>query len=178
MLPTVVKRKDGTKWVQTRSRQYINSLMKKVKRLFRWASAEGKLPSAIYDSLRTVDPLMMGRTTAPESKKVKPIRSEAVEATIKRLPKVVADMVGLQSLLGCRPNEVCKITPGMVDRTNDVWEIDLDKHKTAWKGKERIIYVGPKAQSILAPYLLRGPDDHCFSLFKNVGGDIEDSWDW
>ena len=47
MLPTVVKRKDGTKWVRTRSRQYINSLMKKVKRMFRWASAEGKLPFGI-----------------------------------------------------------------------------------------------------------------------------------
>jgi len=162
MLPTVVKRNDGTDWVRTRSRNYVNNLMKKVKRLFRWASAEGMLPSTIYDSLKTVDPLKMGRTTARESEPVKPISPEAVSATIKHLPQVVADMVRLQSLLGCRPGEVCKITPAMVDRSNDVWEIHLAKHKSAWRGKSRTIYCGPKAQSILASYLLRGANDHCF----------------
>lgn len=163
MLPTVVKRNDGTDWVRTRSRNYVNNLMKKVKRLFRWAAAEGMLPSNIYDSLKTVDPLKMGRTTARESEPVKPISPEAVEATLKYLPPVVADMVRLQSLLGCRPGEVCKITPAMVDRSDDVWEINLEKHKSAWRGKTRTIYVGPKAQDVLTPYLLRGENDHCFS---------------
>lgn len=105
----------------------------------------------------------MGRTTAREAELVKPISPEAVEATIKHLPPVVADMVRLQSLLECRPGEVCKITPVMVDRSNDVSEIHLEKHKTVWRGKKRTIYCCPKAKMILAPYLLRGANDHCFS---------------
>lgn len=163
MLPITVKLKDGRKMVRTRSRTYINMLMKHVRRLYRWASAEGMLPASVHEALETVDPLKMGRTTARETEPVRPISPEAVEATLKHLPPVVADMVRLQSLLGCRPGEICKITPAMVDRSNDVWEINLDKHKTAWRGKKRTIYVGPKAQEILTPYLLRGENDYCFS---------------
>jgi len=51
----------------------------------------------------------------------------------------------------------------MVDRDSDVWEINVAKHKTAWRGKKRTIYVGPKAQDVLRPYLLRGADSYCFS---------------
>jgi len=163
MLPTTVKLKDGRKIVRTRSRTYINMLMKRVRRLFRWAASEGMLPASVHEALKTVDPLKMGRTTARESEPVKPISSEAVEATIKHLSQVVADMVRLQSLLGCRPGEVCKITPAMVNRDSDVWEISLANHKTAWRGKKRTIYVGPKAQDLLKPYLLRGENDYCFS---------------
>ena len=36
----------------------------------------------------------------------------------------------------------------------DVWLIRLAKHKTAYRGKDRIIYVGPLAQTILSKYLL------------------------
>ncbi len=51
----------------------------------------------------------------------------------------------------------------MVTRGGDVWVIELTKHKTAWRGKQRFIYVGPQAQKILAKYLLRAADVHCFS---------------
>jgi integrase len=140
MLPITVKLKDGRKVVRTRSRTYINMLMKHVRRLFRWASSEGMLPASVHEALKTVDPLKMGRTTARETEPVKPIGPEAVEATLKHLPPVVADMVRLQQLLACRPGEVCKITPGTVDRTNDVWVINLAKHKNAWRGRTREIF--------------------------------------
>jgi integrase len=155
MVPTTVKLKDRRKVVRTRSRTYIDMLMKHVRRLYRWVSSEGMLPASVHEALKTVTPLKMGRTTARESDPVKPISPEAVEATLKHLLPVVADMVRLQSLLGCRPGETCKITPAMVDRSNDVWEINLVKHKSAWRGKRRTIYVGPEAQEILKPYLLR-----------------------
>ena len=76
-------------------------------------------------------------------------------------------MIRFQSITGCRPGEVCKIMPSMVNRTGDVWEIQLAEHKTAYRGRERVIYAGPKAKAILAPYLLRGPDQHCFSPIES-----------
>jgi integrase len=51
----------------------------------------------------------------------------------------------------------------MVDRTNPVWEIKLENHKTAWRGKSRTIYVGPLAQAVLLPYLNRREDAYCFN---------------
>ncbi|MFN9918051.1 MAG: site-specific integrase, partial [Pirellulaceae bacterium] len=110
-----------------------------------------------------IDPLKKGRTTAKERDPVKPVSDAVVEQTLPHMPPVVADMVRLQRLVGCRPGEVVAITPGMVDRTSDVWEIRLANHKTAWRGHERTIYVGPKAQEILRRYLLRGADVPCFS---------------
>jgi integrase len=51
----------------------------------------------------------------------------------------------------------------MVDRTGEVWTITITDHKNAWRGKDRIIAVGPKAQAILKPYLDRGLSEYCFS---------------
>ncbi len=162
-LPVVIKRKDGSKRKKLRSRRYLNATMKRVRRIFRWAASEGILPASIYEGLKCVDPLKAGRTSAPERNKVKPVEPETVDATLRHLPQVVADMVRFQQLTGCRPGELCKITPAMVERSGEVWEVHLDKHKTAWRGKQRIIFVGPKAQSILKPYLLRSADANCFS---------------
>ena len=64
---------------------------------------------------------------------------------------------------GCRPAEVCGLTPGQVDRSGEVWEARLVDHKTAHRELERTIYIGPQAQAVLAPFLLRGAEDTCFS---------------
>ncbi len=145
------------------TRQYINAQMKRVLRIVKWGVAEGMIPAAVHQTLKCVDPLKRGRVAAPEATPIKPVELSIVQATIKHLPQVVADMVQLQLLLGCRPGEVCGLTPAMVDRSDDVWRIRLTKHKTAYRGRERTIYAGPKAQAILTRYLLRGADQPCFS---------------
>ncbi len=144
------------------SRSYCNETMGRLVRVFRWASGEELVPPSIGHVLRDIEPLQRGRSKARETDPILPVPDEVVEKTISHLPSVVADKVKLQRLVGCRPGEVCTFTPSLVDRTKDVWEITLKDHKTAWRGKERVIYVGPKAQSILAPYLLRATDEPCF----------------
>ncbi|QEG01609.1 site-specific tyrosine recombinase XerC [Stieleria maiorica] len=144
-------------------RKYVNESTKRLIRIFKWAASRGMIQPSVPQSLAMIEPLKRGRTTAPEPKAVKPVEPEVVDQTLLHLPKVVADMVRLQSLIGCRPGEVCMIMPKHVDRSGDVWEICFDQHKTAWKGKSRTVYVGPRAQLILRPYLLRGEDEFCFS---------------
>lgn len=151
----------------TRSRQYINTQMKRLLRVFKWAVGEGMIPAAIHETLKCVAALKRGRTEAREAKRIVPVEVSRVEATLPHLTQVVSDMIRLQSLVGCRPGEVCAITPGMVNRSGEVWTITLETHKTAWRGKTRIIYVGPKAQAILAKYLLRAPDSACFSPIES-----------
>ncbi|MGN6547673.1 MAG: tyrosine-type recombinase/integrase [Aureliella sp.] len=145
------------------TRQYCNKQMKRLLRVIKWGVAEGLIPVTVYQQLKCVEPLKAGRIAAPEAEPVKPVDPKLVEATLQHLPRVVSDMVKFQMLTGCRPGEACRLTPRMVDRSGSVWAIRLPKHKTAHRGKSRVIYCGPKSQAILAPYLLRGADDHCFS---------------
>lgn len=53
--------------------------------------------------------------------------------------------------------------PCDIDRTVNPWKYEPERHKTEHHGKERVIFIGPKAQEVLSPYLLRGSDAYCFS---------------
>jgi len=150
-----------------RSRQYVNKQMKRLLRVLKWAVGEGTIPATVYDTLRYVPALMKGRTYAPETKPVKPVGRELVDATIRHMTTVLADMVRFQQLVGCRPGELCMITPAMVNRSESVWLIALADHKTAYRGKSRTLYVGPKAQAILSKYLLRAAGSACFSPIES-----------
>lgn len=151
-------------WVNQKvTRQYCNKQYWRLLRVIRWGVRKKMLPPKIDDIIKEVKPLKRGRCDAPESAPVLPVLDNVVEKTLKNCTPVVADMVRFQQLVGCRPGEVCAVTPAMVDRTSDVWIIKLDHHKTAHHGKERLIYCGPKAQAILSKYLLRGKDEPCFS---------------
>ncbi len=156
-------------WIDERgcSRQYSNKQAKRLLRLLKWGVEAGMVSSSIIEALRCVAPLKRGRCDARETEPVLPVEQSLVDATIEFLTPTVADMVRLQQLLGCRPGEVCSITPSMVDRSGDVWKIRLSEHKTAYRGKERVIYCGPKAQAILAKYLLRAGDKPCFSPIES-----------
>jgi len=144
------------------SRGYINEVMRRITRIFRWAAAEGLVSPDVYRTLEAIDGLKLGRTKAKEGKGVKPVDEEIVLKTIPLLPEVVQDMVRLHSLIGCRPSELCGIRLRMVDRQSDVWLVRMEKHKNVLRGKTRTLYMGPQAQKILLPYLDRQPDDFLF----------------
>jgi integrase len=145
------------------SRPYINKLMAIVPRAFKWAAAEELVPASIYHALRTVEGLRKGRTNAREPLPVMPVEDTLVEATLPHLPVVVADMVRFQRLTGARPGEVCQLRPLDLDRTGEVWQYRPGCHKTEYRGRERIIFIGPKAQAVILPYLLREENAYCFS---------------
>ena len=151
-----------------RSRQYINKCMRYFLRMLKWCTGEGILAPSVLAVIREIDSLRIGDTEAHETEPVDEVSQTTVESTLPHLPPVVRDMVILQQLLGCRPGEICRFTPGMVDRSREVWEISLAKHKTAHHGHKRVIYVGPKAQAILRPYLDRATGAYCFSPAEAV----------
>ena len=150
-----------------RSRVYVNKQMKRLVHVFKWGAGQGMVPASIHETLRCVAQLKRGRCDAPECEPVEPVDEAVVAATLPYLTSIVADMVRFQALVGCRPGELVTITPGMVNRSGEVWLIELKKHKTAYRGKVRTIYVGPLAQGILAKYLLRGADSPCFSPIES-----------
>jgi integrase len=73
-------------------------------------------------------------------------------------------MVQVQRLTGARPGETCDMRPKDINRnTGSVWEYVPQSHKTEHHEQSRVIFIGPKSQEILLPYLLRPPEAYCFS---------------
>lgn len=145
------------------SRPYINENIARIKRMFRWAVSQELLPESVYRALTTVPSLKKGRTEAREPEPIGPVPDAVVDATLPYLPLVVADMARFHRLVGCRPSEACLIRPCDIDRSGEVLVYVPESHKTEHHNRERRIYVGPRAQSILLPYLLRDAEAYCFS---------------
>jgi len=144
-------------------RNVVNSRVNLIRRIFKWAVSEELIPAGTLHALQTVSGLRRGRTDARESKPVGPVDDSIVEATLPHLPVVVASMVRLQRLIGCRPGEICAMRPCDLDQSGDVWIYRPESHKTEHHGRARAILIGPKGQLILAPYMARDADAFYFS---------------
>jgi len=146
------------------TRKHINKQIGRIKRAFTWAVEKELIRAAEkYQALLALRGLHKGRTAAPDRAPVPPVPDHTVQQTLPHLPAVVADMVRFQRLTGCRPAEVCALTPGAIDRSGEVWIATMVEHKTEHHGKQRFVPIGPQAQAVLKPYLLRGADQPCFS---------------
>lgn len=145
------------------SRPVVNKNVNRIRRVFKWATENELVPPSVFHGLQAVAGLQKGRTSAREPEPIGPVSDAVVEATLAFCGPIVADMVRLQRLTGCRPGEVCILRPCDVNRTGEVWEFKLARHKSEHRGKARVILIGPKAQAILRPYLLRPADSFCFS---------------
>ncbi|MBS3735538.1 MAG: site-specific integrase, partial [Phycisphaerae bacterium] len=86
-----------------------------------------------------------------------------IEAIKPHVSGQVWAMVQLQLYTAARAGEICRMRPCDVDRDGKVWLYQPSDHKTAYRGHERSIYIGPRAQRVLAPFLLRDPRSYCFS---------------
>jgi integrase len=145
------------------SRGVINGRIGRIKRIFRWAVSEQLCAPSVLHGLQSVMGRQRGRTDARETAPVAPVSDSVVEATLPHLPEVVADMVRLQWLVGCRPGEIRGLRPCDIDRSAEVWVYRPASHKTQHHGRARTIFIGPKAQEILRPYLLRDAETRCFT---------------
>jgi integrase len=137
------------------SRGTVNDNVSRIRRMFKWGASEQLIGESVWRSLVTVDGLRKGKTVARETTPIMPVADTVVDATLPYLPQVIADMVKLQRLTGMRPGEVCMIRPCDVESNGDVWRFVPQSHKTEHLGRERVILIGPKAQDVLRPYLLR-----------------------
>ena len=144
-------------------RRYINDNIDRIKRMFKWAVAEELVHPDTYNRLATVAGLRRGRSPAKDAEPIKPVDDDVVDQTLPHLPDTVADMVRIQRLTGARPGEVCIMRPMDIDQAGEVWIYTPSSHKTEHHGKQRHIAIGPRAQEVLTPYLLRDAANCCFS---------------
>lgn len=145
------------------SRAYINEQIGGVKRMLRWAAAEDMLPVEVYQRAATLEGLRKGFTTAPEGKRREPMTEAELEAVRPYLPAPVAAALELMLLTGARPSEVLTLRKRDINRDMDPWRVEVAVHKNAWRGQSRTLFIGPRGQRVLAPFLLRGDDEFLFS---------------
>jgi len=141
----------------------INRQIGRVKRVFKWAVSEELIPGEVYHALQAVPGLRRGRCEARESDPIKPVPDEHINAIRPFVGKQVWAIIQLQLLTAARAGEITTIRPIDIDTSGNIWVYQPESHKTAHHGHERNIYIGPRAQEVLRPFLLRRVDAFCFS---------------
>ena len=148
------------------SRGYVNHQVIRIKRMFAYAVEEDLIPGSVYHGLIAVKGLRKGTPGIRESAKVKPVPFPHIKAVLKVAPRIMRAMLFFAWRTGARPGEICALKPIFLDRSHDVWLYRVPPHanKTDVHDQERTIYLAPKAQKILAPWLEGiGVDEHLFS---------------
>jgi integrase len=144
-------------------RRTVNDRVNRVRRCFRWAVSVELIPVEVVQALATVEALEPGRGGARESEGVGPVPLEHVEVVLPILPPPVAAMIELQLRTGCRAGEVVLMRGADIDMTEPVWTYRTGRHKNTWRGKDRVILIGPRAQEVLRVFLKEDPTSYLFS---------------
>ena len=145
------------------ARPVVNRRVARIKLLFRWAVGEGLVPPAVLQGLQAVAGLARGRTEAREPEPIVPVADEVVEKTLPVLPRHVWGLVQFMRLTGCRPGEACRLRMCEVDTSGPVWVYSPSQHKTRWRGRSRLIHIGPLGQKLLAEFPTASPEEFVFS---------------
>lgn len=156
-----------------RSRAYINKLVRAIQTAWRWLACEELVPAEAAASVCMVRALGVG-DGGKERAPVLPPEPGIVSATLPHLPPLVRAMVQVQLLTGARPGEICRMRWEEISREPDqpvqlagtgrtvaalrcgetvVWMYAPSTHKTAKRGKTRVVPVGPQAMGLLLPYV-------------------------
>ena len=138
----------------------VNQRVGRVRRMFKWAVENELVPPSVLLGLQAVRGLQQGRSQARETEPVTPVPEAFVEAILPHVRPPVAAMVRLQLLTGMRPGEVVIMRAIDLDMAGKVWlyRPGSDKgthgtHKTAHRGQDRIIPIGPRGQEIIRGWL-------------------------
>lgn len=91
---------------------------------------------------------------------------EIIETTLPHVNRHVAGMIQVQRLTGMRPGEVCSMKRSEIDMSGAVWFYKPSKHKLSYRGKERLVGIGSKAQAILKGFFTLSIDDYLFSPIR------------
>jgi integrase len=135
------------------ARTSINKQVGRIKHVFKWAVENEMISAEVFHGLQAVAGFRAGRSDAPEPEPVRPVPVEYVEAVLPHVSPQVRAMIRLQLLTGMRSGEVCIMRSCDIDTTGKLWVYRPAHHKTQHHGHVREVYLGPKAQDVLRPFL-------------------------
>jgi integrase len=149
------------------TRSGCNRLTAVVKRIFRWATEQEFIPPSVHHGLAAVSGLRKGRSEAPDNAPVGPVPNDVLTATLAHLSPMLRAMVEVQLQTGMRPGEILQLHGSDLDMGGPVWVYRPRRHKTEHTGRDRVVFIGPKAQSLLKPWLRPNPDEYVFGPRQN-----------
>jgi integrase len=150
------------------ARSTVNRYVNRVRHIFKWGCENELVPSNVLLALKAVAGLRYGRSEAREAEPVKPVPEAFVDAVLPHVAPAVAAMIELQRFAGMRSGEVVIMRGREINTSGKVWLYSPSAHKTAHRGHERKIYLGPKAQEIVRPFLKTDLDAYLFSPVDSV----------
>ncbi|PHR92479.1 MAG: recombinase XerD [Blastopirellula sp.] len=142
-------------------RKRINQHVTRIRHVFKWGVAREIVLETVWRALCSVQGLRYGE--AIETNSVKPIPEAHIAAIEKFVSPHIWTMVNLQLWTGCRPGEICAMRTLDLRMDGKVWEYHPELHKTEHHNKQRVIYLGPKAQEIIQPWLKTDLHAYLFS---------------
>ena len=145
------------------SQSAISKYVGIVRRMFRWGAENQLVPSGVHQGLQAVSGLRRGRSEARDPEPVRPVPEANIEAVLPRLPRQLRAMIQVQMLSGMRPGEVVIMRARDLDTSGKIWMYWPDSHKTEHHGHARIVYLGPRAQELIQPFLKRDLSAYLFS---------------
>jgi integrase len=144
------------------SRSTVNERVSIVKAMFRWATRQEIVPPAVHHALTAVEGLRAGESTARESRKVRPVCDEDIDAVLPHVLPPVRAMIELQRLTGMRPGEVVIMRGCDLDTTGELWSYKPAFHKLEHRGIDRMVCLGKRAQAIVKPFLRTNLEEYLF----------------
>ncbi len=145
------------------SRGVVNNHVSRIKRFFKWVTANEMVPLHVSHGLQCVAGLRYGRSTARETDPVRPVDDAIVDATIEHCSWQVAAIIQPQRYTGMRPCEVIIMRGCDLDTSGEVWLYEPGSHKTEHHGRNRVICLGPRALHVLRPALKNDLNAYLFS---------------
>lgn len=152
------------------SRNTVNRQVKRIQSLFWWGVSLEMVNESVATALSSVRILAAGETAAAESEPRRPVSVQDFKAAREKLKPMYQDILDLLSLTGARPSELIGLRIRDVERKGKVWRADLKRHKTAHKGKTRVLYFNAAAQRILLKHLQADPDARFFPCRRDNFG--------
>ncbi|MBL9079197.1 MAG: tyrosine-type recombinase/integrase [Planctomycetes bacterium] len=146
-------------------RKYINGNVRRIQQAFRWGVTQGHVPGSVWHGLSALKGLPAKRSGVPDRKPVEAVPWKLVEATLPFLVPTVQALVMLQWHTGMRPSETLSMTRGQLTLAgeSEPWIYRPTRHKGGWRGKERVVVLGPSALEIVRPRLKADPEAALFA---------------
>ncbi len=149
------------------ARKTINKAIERITRMLRWGTENECVDPSVYQACRAVTGLRRGRCTARETDPIQPVLQKDIDAVEPFVSRPVWAMIQLQLCTGMRPGEVCILRARDIDQSGDVWTYQPETHKTAHHGRQRFVFIGPRGQEVLKPFLA-GVKDNGFVFRPDV----------
>jgi integrase len=144
-------------------RRSINQNGRRIRRLFRWGVSEELVPADVLAALEAVDGLKAGRTQAREKAPIGPVDLRDVIKIHRLLSRQVIAMIVLQLRTGARPGEIVQLRGRDLDMEGETWTFTPSSHKMEHQERQRVIFLGRRAQRIVRRFLKPDLDAYLFS---------------